>query len=183
MNFPVLPMSALALAAWLAACGTSAPAVAPSAKITVEDLKIDAAAYPALERVDVSASVVDRNPEDPGAPGMILTLREMGIRSSANYKLWLRAEPHPLIVKARVNVFATDAVAAADFATRFEAEARTLSTRLALGDEAYNLQDRLIAMRIGRVNIELSLKGAPDRLLEAATAYERFVREQLQRHG
>lgn len=181
MNFPVVGAAlAVTLAAALGGCGGTGRTASP-ADVTVEDLQIDAQAYPALERLDVSASVVDRNPEDPEAPGMILMLRDLGIRSSANYKLWLRAEPDPLIVKTRINVFTTPARAAEEFARRYDADARALSRPLELGDEAFNLQDRLVVMRIGHVSVELSLKGSPERLLEAAAAYEGFVRARLAR--
>lgn len=184
MDFPLVrAIALLAVAGSLAACGNARTGPDPATGVTVEDLKIGPEAYPALERVDVSASVVDRDPEDADAPGMILTLRDLGIRSSANYKLWLRAEPHPLIVKARVNVFASAARAAEDFAQRYGADARALSTPLDLGDEAFYLQDRLVVMRVAHVSLELSLQGAPARLIEAATAYERFVRARLARGG
>jgi len=169
----------IALAAVVSSCATG-PKVSAAAAVTVEDLKIDATAYPALDHLEVQTSVVDRDPEDTDAPGMILTLRELGIRSSANYKLWLRAEPHPIIVKVRINVFTDAARAAAELAQRFGPEARAQSSRLDLGDEAFNLQDRLVVLRIDRVNLEFILKGMPDRLIGTAEAYERFVRERLE---
>lgn len=171
----------IGVAALVSSCGIMRPTPSAGAAITVEDLKIDATAYPALDHLEVQTSVVDRDPEDAEVPGMILTLRELGIRSSANYKLWLRAEPHPIIVKARLNVFTDAARAAAELAQRFGPEARAQSSQLDLGDEAFNLQDRLVVVRIDRVNLEFILKGKPDRLISTAEAYERFVRERLEK--
>lgn len=182
LNF-LTPLAALliAVAAMVSGCAMG-PKGSAAAAVTVEDLKIDATAYPALDHLEVQASVVDRDPEDAEAPGMILTLRDLGIRSSANYKLWLRAEPHPIIVKARINVFTDAARAASELAQRFGPEARAQSSRLDLGDEAFNLQDRLVVVRVDRVNLEFILKGMPDRLINTAEAYARFVRERLE-HG
>jgi hypothetical protein len=178
----LLPRAALlaAFVALVSGCSSLRGGTATATAITVEDLKIDATAYPALDHLEVQTAVVDRDPADPNAPGMILMLRELGIRSSANYRVWLRAEPHPIIVKARINVFTDAGRAAAELAKRFGPEARAQSSRLDLGDEAFNLQDRLVVMRIDRVNLEFILKGRPDRLMSTAEAYERFVRARLE---
>ncbi len=153
-----------------------------SPAITVRDLKIDAAAFPGLDHIEAPAEVIDSDPGNPNAPGMILMLRDLGIRSSANYRIWLRAEPLPLIVKARINVFVDAQHAAEDLAKRYSPQARAMSSRLTLGDDSFNLQDRLVAMRIDRVQVELALTGSPDRLMALAAAYERFVLAKLGKH-
>lgn len=147
--------------------------------ITVQDLKIDTAAFPDLDHIETQAEVIDHDPSDAKAPGMILMLRDMGIRSSANHKVWLRAEPQPIIVKARINVFVDARHAADELAKRYSPAARAMSSRLTLGDESFNMQDRLVTMRIDRIQVELAVKGAPDRLMALAAAYERFVLEKL----
>lgn len=168
------------------ACGVIAAAAvlwlvasSRSSTITVKDLKIDAAAFPGLDHIESQAEVIDSDPDDANAPGMILMLRDLGIRSTANYKVWLHAEPHPLIVKAKISVFVDPHHAAENLAQRYSPEARALSSRLTLGDDSFNLQDRLVVMRVDRVLVELSLRGSPDRLMALAAAYEQFVSTKL----
>lgn len=153
----------------------------PSAKISVNDLKIDAAYYPAVERVEVKHALIDENPDDSSAPEMVRMVREMGIRSSAIYNIWLRSDADPVLIKARVNVFVDAEAAKRDMAKRYSAQARAMSSRMTLGDDSFNLQDRLVAMRIDRVQVELAGRGVPAQLMGLATAYAQLVEGKLGR--
>ena len=166
----------------IALAAGSAPTATPTAvagTLTVADLRIDATALPALHHLEVQAEVIDHDRGNPEAPGMILMLRDLGISSSANYKVWLRAEPHPIIAKVKLNVFVDESHAAADMSGRYGPEVRARASPLSLGDESFNLQNRLVMMRIDRVQIELSLSGAPEQLTRLAEAYEGLVRARL----
>lgn len=152
-----------------------------TADISVNDLKISAVDYPAVERIEVKHALIDEKPDDSSAPEMVRMVRELGIRSSAIYNIWLRSDAEPVLIKARVNVFADTEAAKRDMAKRYSAQARAMSSRMTLGDDSFNLQDRLVAMRIDRVQVELAGRGVPAQLMGLATAYAQLVESKLGR--
>lgn len=155
----------------------------PEAPLLASDLKLDSTRFPDLDHLETKYEMVDQDPYNPNAPGMVLQLRELGISSSSAYEGWLKG-PHPTDVEIRINVLVDARRASQLLANRYSPQAHAMASRLSLGDESFNLKDRLVAIRVDRVHIELSVEhdGAGGTLMALAKAYTDLVTAKLGKH-
>lgn len=135
----------LGLALALAACSPAPP-------LTAQDLVLTRERYSRLTEVEAVVLIVDQGQQPPSAD--VQDLRAARMVSAGHYHYRVLGPPGAAL-KAHIMLFVDEAAARAHWQTRHQPESLALTQPLAAGDEAWILDGRMSALRVGRAIIEL----------------------------
>ncbi len=151
-----------------------------AAPLSVVDLRLPADGFPGIVEIVTKTELIDDYPATAqDLPGMVATLRDLGIRSTAYYRYLVDWHGRRYLIKFKINVFKDKAAAARDWRLRYPEAFRERSTALLLGDEGFKREDAHYVWRDGRAQFDLQLKGEPQLLREFAQASARHAAAKL----
>lgn len=150
---------------------------------TVVDLRMPPQRHAGVAAVSTRLLAVEGDEsQSPQSRNTAELLRRSGIVGSANYRYQLAA-PGKGRYKVRVDMFADEARAQANWQARHMPEALAMTTPLAVGDAGWIYRDQMAGVRIGRVIIEVRAADGAQSIADFVSSYADFIRETMARGG
>ena len=168
MKPPTIPWLLL-LAVALVACSRPAP-------LTIDALKLPAAADPRIERIDERSVFRDPGGEaqDPGTRAM----RAMGVTGSAFYRYGYRLDDdRRASLKVKINLYRDRAAALADWQHRYPESLARHGAPVDYGQPSLGIGDRMVAFVECRVLVEVTEPHGSALVADLARRYHRHVQQ------